>query len=97
MSLIIDNNKAASLNMMGRYSESIVLLEKCLRIREKDYFYKNLGDAYFSVSIYDKAIYNYEKTLTINESFDEANYNLAVVLYIQQNYYHAKQAITKAL
>lgn len=59
MSLILNNNKTAALNILGRYSESIVLLERCLRYREKDYFYKNLGDAYFSISIYEKAIYNY--------------------------------------
>ena len=59
LSLILNNNKASALNILGRYSESIVLLEKCLRYREKDYFFKNLGDAYYSISIYEKAIYNY--------------------------------------
>lgn len=83
MAFLINNNKSAALNILGRYSESIVILEKCLRCREKDYFYKNLGDAYFSISIYDKAIYNYEKALKLNESYDEAQYNLAVCLYIQ--------------
>jgi|JI10StandDraft_1071094.scaffolds.fasta_scaffold2061385_1 tetratricopeptide (TPR) repeat protein len=83
MSLILNNNKTAALNMLGRYSESIVILERCLRYREKDYFYKNLGDAYFSISIYEKAIYNYEKALKLNDHHDEAHYNLAVCLYIQ--------------
>ena len=59
LSLIISNNKAAALNVLGRYSESIMILEGCLSHREKDYLFKNLGDAYFSISIYDKAIYNY--------------------------------------
>ena len=83
--------------MLGRYSESIVILERCLRYREKDYFYKNLGDAYFSISIYEKAIYNYEKALKINAHNDEAHYNLAVCLYIQENYFNAKLAILKAI
>lgn len=83
--------------MLGRYSESIVLLEKCLRYREKDYFYKNLGDAYYSVSIYEKAIYNYEKTLKLNDHHDEAHYNLAVCLYSQENYHNAKLSILKAI
>ena len=80
---MINNNKAAALNVLGRYSESIVLLERCIRCREKDYFYKNLGDAYFSISIYEKAIYNYEKCLRLNDQYDESHYNLAVCLYVQ--------------
>lgn len=85
------------MNILGRYSESIVLLEKCLRYREKDYFYKNLGDAYYSISIYEKAIYNYEKALKLNDHHDEAHYNLAVCLYIQENYQFAKLSILKAI
>lgn len=74
-----------------------MILERCLRYREKDYFYKNLGDAYFSISIYEKAIYNYEKVLKLNDHHDEAHYNLAVCLYIQENYYNAKYSIQKAI
>ena len=50
---------------MGRYSESIVILEKCLAYKEKDTLYKNLADAYLSIGIFEKAIYNYEKGVTI--------------------------------
>lgn len=82
---------------MGRYSESIFVLEKCLRHCEKDTLLKNLGDAYFSASILDKAIYNYEKALRLNENYDEAHYNLAVCLYQQSNYNNSKLAIDKAL
>jgi len=60
------NNKCAAFNLMGRYSESIRILEDCLKYKEKDSLYKNLGDAYFSLSIYEKAIYNYEKALILN-------------------------------
>jgi rhomboid protease GluP len=45
--------------MLGRYSESIVVLEKCLKFRRKHYFYKNLADAYFSLGIPEKAAMNY--------------------------------------
>ena len=51
VSLHIHNNRAAALNMLGRYSESIMAMEKCLRYRRKHYFYKNLADAYFSLGI----------------------------------------------
>lgn len=64
-----------------------------MKFKEKDCLYKNLGDAYFSISIYEKAIYNYEKALVMNEIYDEAQYNLAVCLYIQQNYHNARLAI----
>ena len=97
LSMILSNNKAASLNVLGRYSESIVVLEGCLRHREKDYLFKNLGDAYFSISIFEKAIYNYEKALKLNDGYDEAHYNMAVCLYMQENYFNAKLAIKKAL
>lgn len=49
------------------------------------------------MSIYEKAVYNYEKALKLNENYDEAHYNLAVCLYIQENYYNAKLAIRKAM
>ena len=68
-----------------------------MRHREKDLFYKNLGDAYSSISIYEKAIYSYEKALKLNDQLDEAHYNLAVCLFGQLNYNNAKLAIQKAI
>ena len=32
--------------------------------------YKNLGDAYFSIGILQKAIYSYEKAVEIFEEYD---------------------------
>lgn len=48
----LENNKSAALNMLGRYSESVVLLEKCIKFKEKDTLLKNLGDAYYFGSNY---------------------------------------------
>ena len=93
----ISNNKTVALNILGRYSESIVILEECLRHWQSEKLFKNLGDAYFSIGIYEKAIYNYEKAVALNDGFDEAHYNLAVCLFMQENYYNAKFAIAKAL
>ena len=31
------------------------------------------------------------------EEYDEAHYNLAVCLFVQENYYNAKLSITRAL
>lgn len=61
------NNKAAALNLLGRFSESIPILEKCLEVKKKDIFFKNLGDAYFSLGIIEKAIINYENSLVLND------------------------------
>ena len=59
--------------------------------------YKNLGDAYYNKGITDKAIYNYEKAIKLNSKYDEAFYNLAVMLYIQKSYFNAKMNIDKAI
>ena len=83
LSLHINNNKAAALNMLGRYSESISILEKCLQYSKKDIFYKNLGDAYYSIGIFEKAIFNYEHAVHLNDSLDEAYYNMSVCLFQQ--------------
>ena len=45
----------------------------------------------------DKAIGNYEKSLKINSHNDECHYNLAVSLYVQQNYEMARMQVRKAI
>ena len=55
-----------------------------------------MGDAYFSIGLYEKAIYNYEKAVNYWDNYDEAHYNLAVCLFMQENYYNAKFSIAKA-
>ena len=72
-------------------------MEKCLQYSKKDIFYKNLGDAYFSIGIHEKAVYSYENAVHLNDSLDEAYYNLAVCLFQQGKYYHAQLAIHSAL
>lgn len=54
-----------------------------MKYQEKDTLFKNLADAYFSIGIFEKAIYNYEKAIKTNENYDEGHYNMAVCLYIQ--------------
>lgn len=76
-------NKSSALNMLGRYSESIVVLEECLKNKPHEKIYKNLGDAYFSIGILEKAGYYYEKAVSKADSYDEAHYNLAVCLFSQ--------------
>jgi tetratricopeptide (TPR) repeat protein len=44
---------------------------------------KNIADAYHNVGMTDKAIYHYEKAIKLNAKFDEAYYNLSVLLYLQ--------------
>lgn len=83
--------------MLGRYSESIVVLEKCLKFRRKHYFYKNLADAYFCLGIPEKAAMNYEKAIRLDPGYDEAFYNLAVTQFIQEEYTSSKLNIDNAL
>lgn len=64
---------------------------------KKDIFYKNLGDSYFSISIYEKAILNYEKALEMNNGMDETYYNLAVAYFIQKHFHEAKINVSKAI
>jgi tetratricopeptide (TPR) repeat protein len=83
--------------LLGRYSESIVVLEKCLKFRRKHYFYKNLADAYFSLGIPEKAVMNYEKAVRLDPQYDEAYYNLAVCEFLQSEYMSAQLNIDQAL
>lgn len=83
--------------MLGRYSEAIPLLERCIQVKEIDRLFKNLADAFFMIGIYEKAAYNYEKAIAINGSTAEAHYNLAVCMYAQENYYNALLCIENAL
>ena len=83
--------------MLGRYSESITLLEKCLRYRRKHYFYKNLGDSYFFLGIHEKAVANYERAVRLDPGFDEAFYNLAVCQFFQEEFVSAGFNIAEAL
>ena len=59
LALHLSINKSSALNMLGRYSESIVILEECLKYKPHEKVYKNLGDAYFSIGILEKASYYY--------------------------------------
>ena len=68
-----------------------------MRYRHNDILYKNLADAYYSIGILEKAIYNYEHAIIENSSNTEAHYNLAVCHYQQENYYNASIYIDKAL
>ena len=63
-------NKSAALNKLGRYSESIVVLEECLKYKQHEKLFKNLGDAYFSIGILEKANYYYEKAVSLDDRFD---------------------------
>lgn len=47
--------------------------------------------------MFDKAIFNYEKSVKMNSHNDECHYNLAVCLYLQQNYENSKLSIKRAL
>lgn len=56
-----------------------------------------MGDALFNLGMNDRAIYHYEKATKINDKYDEAYYNLAVILYLQESYFNAKMNIDKAI
>ena len=56
-----------------------------------------MGDSYFSIGIYEKAAFNYEKAVTLNNEMDEAYYNLAVCLFLQGFFNECKLNVQKAL
>ena len=74
-----------------------MVLEKCLRSRRKNYFYKNLADAYFCLGIPEKASMNYEKAVKLDTEYDEAYYNLAVTQFMQEEYTSAMMNIGYAV
>jgi len=57
--------------------------EETLKHKQCGRAYKNLGDAYFSIGIYEKSNYYYEKAVGTEDNYDEAHYNLAVCLFMQ--------------
>lgn len=59
--------------------------------------HKNIADAYYNINVLDKAIYHYERAIKSNSQFDEAYFNVAVILYRQESYFNAKMNIEKAL
>lgn len=75
-------NKSAALNNLGRYSETIRLLDD-YKSSENDKIHKNIADAFYNINVLDQAIYHYEKAIKYNHLFDEAYYNVAVILYRQ--------------
>lgn len=75
-------NKTAALNIMGRFSETIKILEKYLILKKHEKLYKNLGDALMSLGKYHEAIKNYQNAIKLKDNFDEACYNLAACYYI---------------
>lgn len=54
---------------------------------------KNIADAYYFSSNYEKAVSFYEKTLKLSPKYDEAYHNLAVCFYLQENYRSANNAL----
>jgi rhomboid protease GluP len=90
-------NKSGALNNLGRYSEAIKLLEEYLKVGENDKIHKNIADAYYNINVLDKAIYHYERAIKYNSQFDEAYFNVAVILYRQDSFFNAKMNIEKAL
>jgi len=54
--------------------------------RELSAEYFNLGNAYFELKKYDKALALYEKSLRYDPSFSEGSYNLARVYIVQERY-----------
>ena len=52
-------NKSAALNNLGRYSETIKLLEEQAKHSDNDKIHKTIADAYNSINVLDKAIYHY--------------------------------------
>jgi tetratricopeptide (TPR) repeat protein len=85
------------LNSLGRYSETVSFLTTKIDYLDSDKLHKCMGDALFNLGMIDRAIYHYEKATKLNDKYDEAYYNLAVILYLQESYFNAKMNIDKAI
>jgi tetratricopeptide (TPR) repeat protein len=49
------------------------------------------------IGIYEKAVYYYERAVNLNGEMAEAHYNLAVCMFMQENYYNALLCAEKAV
>lgn len=92
--LLLMNNKAVSLNHLGRFSETVKMLESM--DEENDLILKNLANAYFQLGNLKEAITLYKRV--IEDSGDEESYyNLSACYYLHKDYKAAKFAINSAL
>ena len=60
--------------------------------RGKEYVYNMLGQIYYNLGEYGNAVKNFNEALAINETYPDANYNLAnVYFYKEKDYAKAKE------
>jgi len=71
--------EANELYSRGEFERAAIAYEQLVdRGIESESLYYNLGNAYFRVGRLGPAIYNYERSLRLDPSFADADYNLAV-------------------
>jgi protein O-GlcNAc transferase len=71
-----------SLRMQQKTKESIIALEKALIKLPNDYeTYNNLGNSYKEIKENEKAILNYNKALSINNNYENALLNIAILKF----------------
>ncbi|MDR3237264.1 MAG: tetratricopeptide repeat protein [Spirochaetia bacterium] len=92
----IDNENTEILNglgitlcEMGRLTESLKILERAMRIDDKDpVTFANIAGVYWELEDYERALYYYQRAIDIDPYIEEAHYNI-VNLYIDMNALYA--------
>lgn len=85
-------------NMLSDEQLKVKAYEKAIALDDKYYqAYYNLGDYYFEIKEYDKAIDYLEKAINAKKDFHYGYYNLGCVYLKLKNYNKARKAFSNAI
>ncbi len=79
----------------AKYSEAITACKEAVNSFEDAQAYNNLGNAYFRTSQLDKALWAYEKALSVNPSLSAAYFNIGAIKLLKDDIQGASQAQKK--
>jgi tetratricopeptide (TPR) repeat protein len=82
---------------LGRYREALEDCQKCLKIKEDETGYYNLGQVYEKLEMYEEAEQAYRLSLEENRKLPESHYALASLLFRMENYASAYSSVSEVL
>ncbi|MEO0295366.1 MAG: tetratricopeptide repeat protein [candidate division WOR-3 bacterium] len=91
-------NEAKKLYNEGKFWEALKIMKDLAQKRENYADFQHfLGVIYYSLSMLDEAIFQFEKAIEINPNYIEAHLNLSIALNDKGDYIRAKEHYEKAV
>jgi tetratricopeptide (TPR) repeat protein len=82
---------------LERYQEALEDCQKCLKIKEDEQGYFNLGQVYEKLNMYQEAEIAYRNSIDENSKLVETHFSLADLLYRRDNFSGAYASVTEVL